>query len=66
MFKRPSDPNQHAKLTVELATGQAQEEKPKGRQLSGLASAAGMSAQQRHKRAKKAATVRWGKKNKSA
>ena len=61
MFKRPSDPNQHAKLTVELATGQVQEEEPKGRQLSGLASAACMSPEKRRERAKKAAAARWNK-----
>ena len=64
MFKRPSDPNQHAKLTVELATGQVQEEKPKGRQLGGIASAASMTPAQRSERARKAAAMRWKVKDK--
>ncbi len=61
MPKRPADMNQHAKLTVDLATGRARDEPPKGRQLSGMASAAKMTPEQRRERAKKAAAVRWGK-----
>ena len=61
MFKRPSDLNQHAKLTVELATGQVKEDEPKGRQLSGIASAAGLTPKQRRERGRKAAAARWNK-----
>ena len=47
-MKRPADMNQHAKLTVGLATGQATEPELTPRQLAG-----------RHERAKKAAAARW-------
>ena len=60
MPKRPSDMNHHAKHTVDLATGQARDEAPKGRQLSGIASAANLTPEQRRDRAKKAAAARWG------
>ena len=60
-MQRPTDINQLGKRVVELATGQAEEERPKGRQLSGIASAASLTPEQRSARARKAAAARWGK-----
>ncbi len=61
-LKRPADFNQRAKMVVDLATGQIEEDdEPKGRQRSGLATAAGMTPEQRYQRAKKAAAARWRK-----
>lgn len=61
MMKRPSDVNQLGKMTIDLATGQIEEPKPKGRQLGGLAAASKMTPEQRRERAKKAAAARWSK-----
>ena len=59
--KRPRDPNQLAKLIVDIATGQATDEQPEptGRQRSGLARAASMTPEQRSEIARKAARARW-------
>ena len=72
--KRPRDPNQLAKLIVDLATGDAVEEDPDagknppavalgklGGSKGGKTAASRMTAQQRKARAKKAAAKRWGK-----
>ncbi|MDE0040022.1 MAG: histone H1 [Gammaproteobacteria bacterium] len=60
MPKRPTDPNEHAALTVALATGQvSDQDEPKGRQLGGIASASKLTPEQRRERAKKAAAARW-------
>ena len=55
------DMNQRAFRTVALATGQAVEEKPKGR-ARGIAAAASMTAEERRERAKKAAAPQCGSK----
>ena len=59
-MKRPADMNQHAKLTVDLATGQAKEPELTPRQLHGIRTAMKLTPEQRHERAKKAAAARWG------
>jgi hypothetical protein len=73
--KRPSDPNELAKLIVDVATGAAvaaaEPEPPKdpaavalgrkGGLKGGKARAAAMTAEQRSEAAKKAARARWGK-----
>ena len=56
---RPTDPNQLGKRIVDLATGQAEDAPPSGRQLSGIKAAAKMTPEQRRERAKKAAAARW-------
>ena len=58
-MKRSTDVNEHAALTVALAIGEVTEEKPKGRQLGGIASASKLTGEQRRERAKKAAAARW-------
>lgn len=70
--KRPRDVNQLAKLVADLATGQAEPEKPaegkdpaavalgrRGGLKGGSARAAALSAKRRSEIAKWAATVRW-------
>ena len=59
---RPRDPNQLAKRVVDLATGQASDEKPEptGRAKSGHARAASMTAERRSEIARKGAAARWG------
>ena len=72
--KRPRDPNQLAKLIVDLATGEAQEPNPdqgkdpaavalgrKGGLKGGKARAEKMSAEQRSESARRAAQARWSK-----
>jgi hypothetical protein len=71
--KRPHDPNQLAKLIVDIATGEvddtpeddgkdpaAVELGRKGGLKGGKARAAKMTAQQRSEAAKRAARARWG------
>lgn len=58
-MKRPADMNQHAKLTVGLATGQATEPELTPRQLAGIRRSEKLTPQQRQERAKKAAAARW-------
>ena len=58
-MQRPTDINQLGKRIVDLATGQATDEAPSGRRRGGIASAAKLTAEQRHERAKKAAAARW-------
>ena len=53
------DVNQRAKHIVDLATGQKKKPEPTGRQLSGKARAAKLTAQRRQEIARKAASVRW-------
>jgi len=70
---RPRDPNQLAKLIVEIATGESENIKPtapkaaqrKGGLKGGKARAKGLSASSRSKIARKAAAVRWSKKPKT-
>lgn len=70
--KRPRDPNQLAKLIVDIATGEAKDDKPdagkdpaavalgrKGGLKGGIARARKLSPQQRSEIAKIAATSRW-------
>lgn len=70
--KRPTDPNQLAKLIVDMSTGQAPKEEPPreknpaavalgklGARKGGLARAAKLSAKKRKEIAKKAAQSRW-------
>lgn len=57
--KRPVDMNQLGKRIVDLAVGDAVDEKPSKRQLGGVASAAKLTPEQRKARAEKAANVRW-------
>lgn len=71
MGKRPRDPNQLAKLIVDIATGEAEDtvsdtkkhpERVKGRAgglLGGVARAEGMSSKRRSDIARKAAKKRW-------
>jgi len=72
--KRPRDPNQLAKLIVDLATGEAQDADPNagknpaavalgklGGVKGGKARAKGMTKKQRQQSAKKAAKARWSK-----
>ncbi len=66
---RPRDPNQLAKLIVDIATGEAQNVKPtapnearrKGGLKGGKARAQNLSARRRKEIAKKAARRRWSK-----
>ena len=66
--KRPRDPNQLAKLIVDIATGEAENTKPaaphpdrrKGGLKGGKARAKALSARKRRGIAKKAAKARWG------
>ena len=70
--KRPSDPNQRAKLVVEMATGDVpndkeqvldairEQEQPAGRAKSAKARAASQTAVRRSEIARKAAAARWG------
>lgn len=71
--KRPRDANQLAKRIVDLATGQATEEKPEpftpaqefarsGGLKGGYARAASLTAKDRSEIAKAAAAARWKKK----
>jgi hypothetical protein len=70
--KRPRDPNQLAKLIVDLATGEAEEPDPdagknpaavelgrKGGLKGGKARATKMTAEERSESARKAAQARW-------
>jgi hypothetical protein len=64
--KRPRDPSQLAKLIVDIATGEAENDKPdpnpKGRAgglKGGKARADAMSAEERKAAAEKAAKARW-------
>jgi hypothetical protein len=72
--KRPRDPNQLAKLVVDIATGEATEEDPdagkdpaavalgrKGGLKGGKARAAKLSPEERSEAARKAARARWTK-----
>jgi hypothetical protein len=72
---RPRDPNQRAKLIVDLATGQVEDKDPDegknpaavelgraGGLKGGPARAAKMTAKQRSTAARNAARARWGKK----
>ncbi len=73
MARRPRDPNQLAKVIVEIATGQAQDtvsetkrhpENVRGRvggMSGGSARAQALSPKKRSAIAKKAAQARWGK-----
>lgn len=69
--KRPRDPNQLAKLIVDLATGEKSEEGPvtptpaqefarSGGLRGGAARAKALTPEQRREIAKKAAAKRWG------
>lgn len=71
MPKRPRDPNQLAKMIVDLSTGEI-EEKPesvkaesgrKGGLKGGVARAEKLSPKRRSEIAKKAAETRWSKKH---
>jgi hypothetical protein len=73
--KRPRDPNQLAKLIVDIATGEATDEPmPEtgkksaagraGGLKGGAARAAALSDRQRKQIAKKAAAARWGRRPK--
>jgi hypothetical protein len=72
--KRPRDPNQLAKLIVDLATGEAEESDPnvgkdpaavelgrRGGLKGGKARAAKMTAEERSDAARRAAAARWHK-----
>ncbi|MBA2592826.1 MAG: histone H1 [Pseudomonadota bacterium] len=72
---RPRDPNQRAKLIVDLATGQVEDKDPNegknpaavklgraGGLKGGPARAASMTPEERRKAASKAGRARWGKK----
>lgn len=73
MAKRPRDPNQLAKLIVDIATGEVEDtvseamrhpESVRGRAggvVGGIARAQAMSPKKRSSIAKKAAKARWGK-----
>ena len=58
---RPRDVNQLAKRVVDLATGDAVEPEPKGKQISGLARAASLTPDRRREIGRKAAAARWGR-----
>lgn len=61
MKKRPRDPNQLAKLMIDIATGQVKDEEPEPatrRAKGGHARAAALTAEQRRDSARKAA-ARW-------
>jgi hypothetical protein len=65
---RPRDPNQLAKLILDIATGEAENVKPtapkagqrKGGLKGGKARAAKLTPEQRSEIARKAAAARWG------
>lgn len=63
--KRPRDPNQRAKLIVDIATGEAQEEAPasstEAGRKGGKTRANRMTAEQRSDAARKAAQARWSR-----
>jgi hypothetical protein len=70
--KRPRDPNQLAKLIVDLATGTAREDQPEpptpaqefarsGGLAGGVARAKVLTPEQRREIARKAAAKRWAK-----
>ena len=62
MPDRPRDTNQHAKLMVDMTTGQVRNDsfdEPSGRAKGGHARAASMSAERRREIARKAAAARW-------
>lgn len=72
--KRPRDPNVRAKLIVDIATGEAEDENPDegknphavalgrlGGQKGGRARADKLTAEQRREIARKAAKARWAK-----
>ena len=73
--KRPRDSNQLAKLIVDIATGEAENDKPvddgkdpaavslgrRGGLKGGKARAAALTPERRAEIAKRAATTRWGK-----
>ena len=71
--KRPRDPNQLAKLMVDIASGEEQEKEPKEKPLTpaergkmggkkgGKARAKSMSAEERSEIAKRAAKARWSR-----
>ena len=73
MAKRPRDPNQLAKLIVDIATGDAQDSvsgskrhpsnKRNGGLRGGKARAKSLSPDERHEIAKVAARARWKKKD---
>ena len=61
--KRPRDPNQLAKLMVDIASGEVSNEEPEPatkRARSGHARAVALTAEQRQAIAKRAAQARWG------
>lgn len=70
--RRPRDPKQLAKLVVDIATGEApndkdevlaamsEQEQPTGRAKSAKARAASQAAERRSEVARRAAAVRWG------
>lgn len=75
--KRPRDPNQLAKMIVDISTGEVEDREPQpvknvnavalgklGASKGGQARAAKLSAKKRKAIAKKAAEARWGKKSK--
>ena len=68
--KRPRDPNQLAKLIVDLATGEAREQQPEpltpaqefarsGGKVGGAARARALTPERRKEIARKAAAARW-------
>jgi hypothetical protein len=70
--KRPRDPNQLAKLIVDLAAGERKEDQPEpltpaqefarsGGLVGGVARAKVLTPEQRREIAKKAAAKRWGR-----
>lgn len=74
--KRPRDPNQLAKLVVDIATGEVEDPPEdagkdpaavalgrKGGLKGGKARAAGMTPEQRKDAARRAAQARWGKRD---
>lgn len=71
--KRPRDPNQLAKMIVDIATGEAENVKPaapnearrKGGLKGGKARAKALSARKRAAIAKRAAALRWAKRPKA-
>ncbi|MYB34416.1 MAG: histone H1 [Gammaproteobacteria bacterium] len=65
-MKRPRDTNQLAKTVVDIATGQAEDTKPKAtpkRANGGHARASSMSSERRQEIARAAASARWGHDN---
>ena len=63
MRKRPRDPNQLAKMMVDIGSGQVEDEEPEPktqRTRSGHARAAALTAEQRRAIAQRAAKARWG------